>query len=301
MGDRPSAAASAAHVRSGGRDVWGFLAFSHGWTWAFWTLAALWGVSVWERPATVFFVIGGAGVFLGGIVMSRLTYGPSGLRDLGRRLVDPTCIGARWWAAVLLLYPALALAASGLALALGATARPLDVEAAAARLADPLGLLAMMGFILIIGPLPEEIGWRGYLLDRFQGRWNALAASLVIGVVWWSWHLPLFGLPGYFDAFGRATPTPLDLLYGIVPAAILYTWIYNNTRRSVLAVLVLHFMQNFTGEFLGFAEEARPSRLGLEIGLALAVIAWWGPATLRRGRPLEGPPVAADAGTGLAG
>lgn len=285
------------HRPAGGRDVWGFLAFSHGWTWTFWALAALWGVSVWELPAIVFFVIGGAGVFLGGIVMSRLTYGPRGLRDLWRRLVDPTRIGAWWWAALLLLYPALTLAAAGIAMALGATAQPIDPAAATARLASPLGLLAMMGFILIIGPLPEEIGWRGYLLDRLQARWNALTASLVLGIVWWSWHLPLFVLPGYFDAFGRAAPTPLDFLYGIVPAAILYTWIYNNTRRSVLAVIVLHFMQNFTGEFLGLAEEARPIRLGLEIAVAVAVVAWSGPATFRRGRPGEAPPVATTAGT----
>jgi uncharacterized protein len=151
------------------------------------------------------------------------------------------------------------------------------------RAADPLGLLAMIGFILIIGPLPEEVGWRGYLLDRLQLRWTALGASLVLGLVWWSWHLPLFLLPGYFDAFGRSPPTPLDLLAGIFPAAVLYTWLYNNTDRSVLAVVLLHFMQNFSGEFLDIAEAARPVRLGLEIALAIGVVVRWGPATLRRG------------------
>lgn len=269
-----------------GRDVWGFLALSHGWTWGFWAVAAARGMSVWQMPATVFFLIGGTGVILGGVVMSRVTYGPAGLRTLGRRLVDPARIGPRWWAVILLLYPVLTLAAAGLALVLDGTARPLDLDAAAARLVHPLGLVAMIGFILVIGPLPEEIGWRGYLLDRFQERWNALTASLALGFVWWSWHLPLFWLPGYFDAFGRA-PTPLALLSGILPSAILYTWVYNNTQRSVLAVVVLHFMQNFTGEFLGFAEEARPLRLGLEIALALSVTLWWGPGTLRRDRTAE--------------
>src|SRR5918996_756789 len=121
------------HTRAGSRDGWGFVAFSHGWTWTFWIVAALWGVSVWQMPATVFFVIGGAGVFLGGLVMSRVTYGPAGLRDLWRRLVDPARIGAHWWAAVLLLYPALTLVAAGLALTAGATAQPLDLATAAAR------------------------------------------------------------------------------------------------------------------------------------------------------------------------
>jgi membrane protease YdiL (CAAX protease family) len=266
------------------RDVLGFLAFSHGWTWAFWLLASVWGVTVWQFPATVFFVIGGTGVLLGGVVMSRVTSGPAGLKDLVRRLVDLRRIGGAWWAVVLLLYPALTLLGAAVAFAVGVAPEPLDLAGAAARVANPLGLLGMMGFILVIGPLPEEIGWRGYLLDRLQLRWTALTASLVLGLIWWSWHLPLFVLPGYFDAFGRAAPTPFDFLIAIVPTAILYTWVYNNTGRSVLAVVVLHFMQNFNSEFLGIAEEARPIRLLLETVVAVGVVVWWGPRTLRRGK-----------------
>jgi uncharacterized protein len=273
-----------------GRDIWMFLAFSHGWTWSCWALASAWGVSVWEMPAVVFFVIGGAGVFAGGVAMSRITYGPAGLTDLWGRLTDPTRAGAAWWAVALLLYPAITLLAAGLAPALDATVQPLDPGAAAARLADPLGLLATIVFVLVIGPLPEEIGWRGYLLDRLQARWSALRASLTLAAIWWSWHLPLFMLPGYFDAFGRGAPSPLDLLYGIVPSAILYTWVYNNTRRSVLAVIVLHFMQNFSGELLGAAGEVRALRLGLEAGLAVLVLVVWRPRTLTRGRALDVPP-----------
>jgi len=75
-------------------------------------------------------------------------YGPVGLHDLRQRLVNPSRIGARWWATVLLLYPALAVVAA--ALAWRATTEPLDLAAAAARLSNPIGLAAMMGFILII-------------------------------------------------------------------------------------------------------------------------------------------------------
>jgi len=278
--------------RHGIRDILGFLAFSHGWTWTLWMVAGLSGESVWEVPGVVFFVLGGAGVLLGGIVMSRITYGSAGLRDLGRRIVDPRPIPARWWAVIFLLFPALVLASAALAQIAGVSLTPLDLPGALERGAHPAQLLGMAVFILIIGPLPEEVGWRGYLLDRLQLRWNALAASLVIGVVWWSWHLPLFLLPGYFDAFGRLTPTPLEFLYGILPAAILYTWVYNNTERSVLAVILLHFMQNFSSELLGIAPDARPILLALTTVLAVGVLAWWGPRSLRRGKPVPLPVVA---------
>lgn len=272
------------------RDILLFLAFSHGWTWGFWGLAATTGETVWEWPASILFYVGGAGVFLGGLVMTGMMYGAAGLKELGRRAVDPRRVPARWWALILLLFPALTVAAGLVAVAADLTPVPLDVRGAGARLLDPASFLAFAFFILVIGPLPEEVGWRGYLLDRLQLRWNALAASLLLGLIWWSWHLPLFGLPGYFDAFARASPTPWDFLWGILPAAVLYTWVYNNTGRSVLAVIVLHFLHNFTGEFLGMDDPVRPVRLVLEWGVAVAAVALWGPRTLRRDEPLDSPP-----------
>jgi len=53
------------HRPTNALDIFGFLAFSHGWTWLFWAAAGFRGTSVWEQPATVLFVIGGAGVFMG--------------------------------------------------------------------------------------------------------------------------------------------------------------------------------------------------------------------------------------------
>lgn len=279
------------------RRVAGFLAFSHGWTWMFWGAAALIGTSVWAWPASPLFYIGGAGVLLGGVAMTRMTGGRSGLRNLLQRTIDPRMVPRQWWLGVLALYPIVALTAAGLAAAIGGVAGPLDIRGAAARLADPAGLAAMVGFVLVIGPLPEEIGWRGFLQEELQsgragGRIRgALPAALVVGLVWWSWHLPLFFLPGYFEAFGRSAPTPVDYLLNIMPAAVLYAWIYNETGHSVLAVIVFHFMENFTSEFLGLAEAVRPYRLVVLTGLAVAVITRAGPRTLSRAgrkRRIEG-------------
>lgn len=167
------------------RDLVGFFAFSHGWTWLFWAIAALLGDSIWEMPGVIFFYIGGVGVLVGGFVMSRVVYGYGGIRELGRRIVDPRLIPGRWWAAILLTFPALTLLAAAIAALTGAAPDPLNLGGAWELLRRPAQLFPLLIFILIIGPLPEEIGWRGYLLDRFQLRWNALAASLLIAGVWW--------------------------------------------------------------------------------------------------------------------
>jgi hypothetical protein len=136
------------------RDVLGFLLFSHAWTWAFWALAGLSSESVWDVPGVILFVMGGAGVFLGGVVMNRIAYGAAGLRDLGRRIVDPRPVSAGWWLVILLLFPALVVASAGAASVLGLTAAPLDLAGSAQQLADPRGLLVMVVFILVPQPRP---------------------------------------------------------------------------------------------------------------------------------------------------
>jgi uncharacterized protein len=285
---RPSAG------RRGLGDVLGFLAFSHGWTWVFWAaagvLAAAAGVTVWDMPPVALFVLGGVGVPLGGLVMSWVTGQRAGLHDLARRIIDPRRLTPRWWTVTLLLFPAITLTAAGISIALGVTATPLDLDGTAARIADPLGLLVMIGFVLIIGPLPEEVGWRGYLLDRLQLRLNALAASLIIAVAWWAWHLPLFVLPGYFQAFGGPPASALAILPALVPTAILLTWIYNNTNRSVLAVILAHLVDNLTGELLGVADEIWPLRVLVAAAVAILVSWWWGPHSLRRNEAERGLP-----------
>jgi uncharacterized protein len=266
-------------------ELAGFLAFSHGWTWAWWGAAGAWahfsGETIWELPAAIAFYVGGAGVFLGGVAMTYRTGGRTGVRDLFARCIDPRRTGPAWWLLVLLFYPVLTLLAAALAHGLGLDAS-IDVGNLLRRAADPLPFLAFLGFILLIGPLPEEIGWRGYLLDRLLRRHSALAASLVVALAWWSWHLPLGWLPGYFDAFDGTPAPPWRQLLSLLPTAVLYTWIYANTRRSVLAVIAFHFLGNLTGQLLLPSGDVRSVRLALEVGAAMAVLAYWGPRTLSR-------------------
>jgi uncharacterized protein len=263
-------------------QILGFLAFSHGWTWLFWMISGLFGETVWQAPGVYFFYIGGAGVFLGGVLMSWAAGGRVGLRDLGSRIINPRLVPWRWWLVILFLFPAIALLSAGISILTGITPQPFDFSEARQLLANPIQLLTFAIFVLIIGPLPEEIGWRGFLLDRLQLRWNGLTASLVLAVVWASWHIPLFFLPGYFDAFGSAPPSFSNLFFGIVSVVLIYTWVYNNTNRSIMGVIVFHFLQNFTGEMMNLSEEARLVRTILTVVISLLVLWYWGPKTLRR-------------------
>ena len=87
---------------------------------------------------------------------------------------------------------------------------------------------------LIVPPLGEEFGWRGFALSRLQRRYNALWASLILGVIWACWHIPIFFLPG-----APLSDFPLFLV-GMMAGSVLLTWLYNSTDNSLLIVMVAH-------------------------------------------------------------
>jgi uncharacterized protein len=103
-----------------------------------------------------------------------------------------------------------------------------------------VGGVALVFPLLVLGQLPsspllEEFGWRGLALPLLQGRWNALASSVMLGLVWGVWHLPLMAANG-------DPPVPYLLL--IVPHTVLMTWVVNSTRGSMVLATLFHASLN---------------------------------------------------------
>lgn len=100
-------------------------------------------------------------------------------------------------------------------------------------------------FMLLGGPLAEELGWRGYILDPLQEKWGKFRGSMILGFVWLVWHLPLFFIEGtsqYQKGFGISF---WSWALQIMVLSVIFTWMYNHTHRSILAAVLLHFMANF--------------------------------------------------------
>jgi membrane protease YdiL (CAAX protease family) len=92
--------------------------------------------------------------------------------------------------------------------------------------------------IAVIAPLGEEFGFRGYALPRLQARLSPLTASLCIGVVWALWHVPTLFVPA-----ARGT-SPVELwlyLLSFAAGSVVYTWLYNAGRGSVVGPILAHF------------------------------------------------------------
>ena len=122
------------------------------------------------------------------------------------------------------------------------------------------------------GPIAEELGWRGFALPRLQARIGALAAGLVIGVAWGLWHLPFF-LFGEGASVVGGMPFVWYVLL-IVAWSVLMTWVYNNTRGSVLLAILFHAAINTTMGSLGLAQASEGNQLlGLNVALTWLVVA----------------------------
>lgn len=90
---------------------------------------------------------------------------------------------------------------------------------------------------VILGPLWEEPGWRGFALPRLQSQFGPIVGTLILGVLWSLWHLP-----GYLGGWMTVGIVPL-VLSGVA-FSIIATWIYNNTRGSILLMILLHSSSN---------------------------------------------------------
>lgn len=258
--------------------LWGFPVLYLGWAFLFWSPIVASGESVWSFPNVGLFLVGGLSPLLAGVLLAWLTQGWDGVSDLGTRLIDIGRIDPRWWLIIVAYWPLFNLFLAGVAVLSGITAEPLEFISAD-RLFDPVALLSLVAFAFIF-PAVEEVGLRGYWLDRLQERWSALVAGAVNGTAWAVWHAPFVLFPGYY-----ANTTFEPELWWWSPMLVLNTiilvWVYNNTRRSILAVLLFHAFGNMTGELMGFAPEMYPFILSGYVLVVVVLVAGWGPDSLR--------------------
>lgn len=198
-----------------------------------------------EVPFPIYITLGWGFIFAS-LLMTWLTLGRDAVIALLKRFLIWR-VGWKWWMVALLLSPLLQLASVFLTSWL--TRVPADFSHPMIRGVVPIDapLLVLVASWLVFEILTngEEMGWRGYVLPRLQARYNALVSSLIIGVIWSVWHLPKFfetGLGGE-RSFVWFTIAHLAL-------AVLYTWLYNNTRGSLLLVTLFHASGNTFGVFM---------------------------------------------------
>ncbi|MCW7080581.1 MAG: methyltransferase domain-containing protein [Candidatus Methanospirare jalkutatii] len=265
-------------------NPWKFFALALGISWFFWMWVILLGWNVFTFPAIIFGALGLFGPAIAEIILISRTHDKKQWRDYWQRVFDIRRIGKRWHLVIWLTFPVLNTFALLLSVLAGSPWP--EFETARNLLSEPLRILPFAVFILLYGPLPEELGWRGYALDGLQARYNALFSSLILGVVWASWHLPLFFMKGQWqhDVLKFGTLDFWTFIFSPIFLSILFTWIYNNTNRSTLSAILFHFMCNFSGNLIPLSKQGRLYSLILIIILSIVVTLIFGPKTLTRNK-----------------
>ena len=198
-------------------------------SWPAWGVLAVYDLEPGIDLAGVLWLLGGLGPPIAAVVVVGLSEGIRAVRQLLGRLVMWR-VERRWYAVAILLPGTVVIAA----LIIDALLYDLSTLLPSFGLL-PLFIGSIVANMLIGGGL-EEIGWRGFALPRLQAEYSALTASLLLGVVWIAWHAPLFVVPGAI----QAELSPLPFLIQGLALAVVFTWLYNSTRGSLLLVVLLH-------------------------------------------------------------
>jgi uncharacterized protein len=207
----------------------------------------------------------GFGPFLAAVAVLALTVGKPGVKALFRSMVRWR-VGLRWWAVAVLTPIVLTVLATALNVALGA---PMPTSEELSRWPDALVTALLILCIPFIGGAWEEPGWRGYALLRLLMLRTPMAASVVLGVIWAVWHIPLF-LTG--DQHWS------DLVL-VIFVSVVFTWLFQNALQSVLITMVLHATNNavsggyFSQMFTGSDSVRQSWLLVLVWGVAAALVA----------------------------
>jgi hypothetical protein len=223
------------------KQVGAFVALTFAISWAIWFAMVAGSVSIETTTGLILNVIATAGPSIAALILAVVTGRGELQRLLGGfslALVSPS------WAVVAVLLPlgmiAIAIAAS--VVTFGAAIPVVSVGV--------LGVLAVefVRVLFLGGPLEEELGWRGYALRRLQVGRSAFSASVILGLIWGVWHIPLYFVGGTGQnetAASAGAPFAITaFVVWTIGLSIPFAWLFNQTQGSLIVVMLFHAAVN---------------------------------------------------------
>jgi uncharacterized protein len=228
-------------------------------------------------PGVLLVLLMSYGPTIAALVVAWATEGAAGVRALLARLV-PWRAGLCWYVLALGAPAMFFFLTSMLQGALGATVAPLP---------GPLHkvlLAGLAGSIFHAVANGEELGWRGYALPHLLARHSALRASLILGTIWFAFHIPIMFTVGGVGG-SQTLDAALPFLVSTLALSVVMTWFFSNTRGSVLPIILLHGALNtWPGLFAASGGHPALALVSLvpTVLLAALVVLRYGPAHFAR-------------------
>ena len=217
-------------------------------------------------------VLGGFGPALAAIVVTFVFDGLSGLNELSRRLFIWK-FELKWYVIALFLQPLIWLCAIYINTSFGGQ-HPIFNDYYISKYIDfsniisPIYLLIILTlalftqFIFLLG---EEIGWRGFLLPKLLTISNWLISSIIVGIAWAIWHIPLFLISNTTQSNISFSLYFIDLM----ASTFIFTWIFFHTKGSVLIAGMFHASINFSTGFFPILPQIAGSSSPYIIGIVI--------------------------------
>ena len=233
------------------RNPWKFFLLTFAYSWVIWIPSVLDGIGI-ELPfivtgySIVVIIIGAFAPMMAAITLVVREEGWKGTRVFLKQALDFR-IKPVYLVLALALPVLIHAIAHYLALAVGLdvakTLIPTEIPVAPIVLAIPTFIL-----MLVIGGGQEEFGWRGYAQEPLQEKIGVIPASLVIGVIWGIWHLPLWFMAGDL----HSAYSFLAFVMMTTSISIVYAWLYNSSGKKLIVVMFFHAMSNTAAPLLPF-------------------------------------------------
>lgn len=256
-----------------GKEVTSYFVLTIAITWIFWIPVALArnGVLPFALPGAPLQVLGAAGPMIAAVILTSRREGRRGVLRLFGRLLEVR-FKWQWWLVVVLLLFAVHYAPVAVADAGGL------IEAGYADLGAPLPVALLMLLPWLVLFSLEEVGWRGYALPRMQEKYSALKAGLLLGLAWGVWNAPFALGRAIQEGTGPAGVRVLAVFVFWITMSLLRTWIFNNTRGSLIMGNFFLVVLNTSWDWLAVPSEVEwvfefvlPSIVAAAI---IALVAW---------------------------
>lgn len=258
------------HARLASFLLWAFLL-----SWGPWIIAIGSGTSISQPGAFFPYVLGGFGPSLAAALLIMREPELETRRDFRDGLFAARGISLAGWLIIAFL-PAIMMGVGiGLDQLLGGAPPAFDLLEAVRR--QPFLLVSTFSLNFLLGPVSEEMGWRGVALPLLEDRHGKIVGNLLLAAVVALWHMPLFYLPGTVQAGWGVGGVHFWLyLAGFIPTTFIYAWLIDECEDSLFAAILFHFSMNiafsFTGTLSLRAEMAR-----ILFSLLAAGLLWMGP------------------------
>ena len=240
-----------------------FFLITYVFSWGVWLPGLIKGLGLSNTEYIVLNVVGGFGPSLAAVLLVQIADGWSGVKKLLISGFDVRGMKLSWLAIMLLIFPALNL---GYVLVswVGFRALPQII---------PMDTLSMvlypLAFLFPLGnQWREEYGWRGFAQPLMQRKYGAFNSSIVIGVLWGFWHLPLFYFPTSQAVYARTNI--VFFVIRLVALSLIMTWMLNGSGRLITATAA-HFIAGAIDFFV--VKSSTPYGELIYVGVELVLIA----------------------------